>query len=113
MLSTPVIALQWVVALFLTALGAIILYKIFTGQISMDRLLNESDGKASLSRLQLLIFTFMIASIYVSLCIQQGDLLEISNGVLGLMGVSGGSYVISKGIQKQTDVAKAAAAKGP
>ncbi|SRR6266545_22953 len=105
------IGLQWVVVVFLALIGLVVIVKIWTDKINLNSLLSEPDGKASLSRFQLLLFTFVIVSIYVVLCLQQGDLLEISGGVLGLLGISGGSYVISKGIQSQADQAKAEAAK--
>lgn len=95
--------LQWIIVVFIGVIGLIILYKIWTDKINLDKLLSEKDGKASLSRFQMLLFTFVIISIYVVLCLQQSELLEISSGVLGLIGISGGSYVISKGIQKQAE----------
>jgi hypothetical protein len=98
---------------FLGLVGIIIVIKIYTDKINLDSLLSEPDGKASLSRFQLLLFTFVIISIYVVLCLQQNELLEISNGVLGLLGISGGSYVISKGIQMQGDKAKEEATVRP
>jgi hypothetical protein len=37
--------------------------------------------------------------LYLTLCLEAGALIDIPNQVLGLLGISGGSYVISKGIQ--------------
>jgi hypothetical protein len=108
--SVAWLALQWVVVAFIGLVGLVIVIKLFTDKIDLNTLLSEPDGKASLSRFQLLLFTFVIASIYVVICLQQGELQEISNGVLGLMGISGGSYVISKGIQTQGDKDKRNAA---
>jgi len=101
--TTAWVALQWVIVVFIGLVGIILLYKMLTDKISLNRLLEEPDGKASLSRFQLLLFTIVIISIYVSICLQTGELQEISNGVLGLMGISGGSYLLSKGIQMQTE----------
>lgn len=84
------IGLQWVIVLFLGLIGLNIVIKIWSDKINLNSLLSEPDGKASLSRFQLLLFTFVIVGIYVVLCLQQGDLIEISNGVLGLLGISGG-----------------------
>jgi hypothetical protein len=105
------IGLQSVIVLFLGLIGLNIVIKIWSDKINLNSLLSEPDGKASLSRFQLLLFTFVIVGIYVVLCLQQGDLIEISNGVLGLLGISGGSYVISKGIQTQADKTQAGAPK--
>jgi uncharacterized Tic20 family protein len=93
--------LEWIIVGFLGVIGIIILWKILTDKIDLNSLLSEANGKASLSRFQLLLFTFVIVGIYVVLCLQAGELLEISNGVLGLLGISGSSYVLSKGIQMQ------------
>ena len=52
-----------------------------------------------MSRLQLLLFTFVIAGLYLTLSLEAGYLIEIPNQVLGLLGISAASYVVSKGIQ--------------
>jgi len=104
------LAMEWVVIVFIAALGVVILYKIFVGQIDLSTVLDEMTDKpngagpapkpkASLSRLQMLLFTFVIAGLYLTLCLEAGQLLDIPNQVLGLLGISGGSYVVSKGIQ--------------
>lgn len=96
-LSLPVIVGVGVVILIL-GLAAVILIKIFTDRIDISQLLAEPDGKASLSRFQFLVFTFVIAGVYLLLCIESGTFVEIPASVLGLMGISSGSYVVSKGI---------------
>ena len=58
----------------------------------------KGAGKASLSRFQFLLFTFLIAGLFVVLSLESGTLIEIPNGVVGLMGVSGLSYVVSKAV---------------
>ncbi len=54
-----------------------------------------------MSRLQLLLFTFVIAGLYLTLSLEAGQMVEIPNQVLGLLGISGASYVVSKGIHHQ------------
>jgi hypothetical protein len=54
--------------------------------------------KASLSRFQFLIFTFVIAGVYLVLCLESGRFVEIPQNVILLLGVSGTSYAASKGI---------------
>jgi hypothetical protein len=115
--SSPAIAMQWVVVVFIAVVGLIVLYKMFIGKIDLSTVLDEMTpapdagaavpavrptAKASLSRLQLLLFTFVIAGLYLTLCLEAGQLLDIPNQVLGLLGISGGSYVVSKGIQANT-----------
>ncbi len=54
--------------------------------------------KASLSRLQFLIFTFVIAGVYLVLSLEAGRFVDIPQNVLLLLGISGTSYVVAKGI---------------
>lgn len=95
--------------------GLIVAWRMFTGKIDVGGLLSEKDGKASMSRLQLLIFTFVIAFCFLlvvvsNIWIFQGrasasgvaDLPDVPNGVLGLLGISASSYVVSKAIQHGT-----------
>jgi len=112
--TSPAIAMEWVVVVFIALVGLIVLYRMLMGQIDLSTVLNEMTphnpggasppggqptAKASLSRLQLLLFTFVIVGLYLTLCLEAGQLLDIPNQVLGLLGISGGSYVVSKGIQ--------------
>jgi hypothetical protein len=94
------------VAAIIAALAATIIAKMFTGEIDLSLLVSEDNGSASLSRFQFLLFSFVIASCYFLLVVRSGTSTElpgIPNGVLGLIGISGGSYVIAKGIQKSAE----------
>jgi NADH:ubiquinone oxidoreductase subunit 6 (subunit J) len=90
---------EWLIIVFIGAVALIVLVNIYSGKIDLKGLLAEATGKASLSRLQLLLFTFVIAGLYLILCLEAGEFVEIPNQVLGLLGISGASYVVSKGIQ--------------
>ena len=81
--------------------GLIILWKIVSGEINISKLISEPDGSgASLSRFQFLIFTFVVSmSLFWVIVRQEGFPEEIPSGIFVLLGISGGSYVISKGIQ--------------
>ncbi|MEA1647824.1 hypothetical protein UAJ10_02165 [Nitrospirillum sp. BR 11164] len=63
----------------------------------------STPGKASLSRLQFLLFTFVIAGLYLTLSLEADKFVDIPPQVLGLLGISGGSYVLAKGIQANAD----------
>ncbi len=91
----------WGLVVFVGLLAAIILWKIVTGRIDLTKLVSETNGDASMSRFQFLVFTFVIVLMWVYLFFYNGDgkFPDIPAGVLGLMGISGGSYVVSKGIQ--------------
>lgn len=54
--------------------------------------------KASIARLQFLIFTFVIAGIYLVLSLEAGRFVDVPQNALLLLGISGTSYVVSKGI---------------
>jgi hypothetical protein len=93
--------------------GAVVLAKMVCGPIDLTLLVSESDGSASMSRFQFLIFTFVIAASYLLLAsTATGSMLvDVPNGVLGLLGISGGSYVASKVVQKAAETAQINAKK--
>lgn len=104
-----------VVALF----AAAVLWKILTGRIDLRLLISEKTGdnqpQASMSRFQLVVFTFVVAlSFFLTVAANvnalencQGNcdpknfplLPDIPGGVLALLGISASSYLVSKGIQ--------------
>jgi hypothetical protein len=86
--------------LFLGALGLIIIFKIFTDKIDLEWLISEDNGHASMSRFQLLIFTFVIAISLVRLVEATDKFPEINNGILTLLGISASTYAVGKSIQK-------------
>ena len=112
MQTLPALVIEWILVVFVAAMAGIVLLKMWTGAIDLTGLLSEpgatldgsrpgtaGPGKASMSRLQLLLFTFVIVGLYVTLSFEAGEMVAIPNQVLGLLGISGGSYVVSKGIQ--------------
>jgi len=101
-----------VVSLVILGLAVVVLWKIFTNQIDLTYLVAEADGKASLSRFQFLVFTFVVAGVFLLLSIESGAFVEIPEGVLILLGVSGGSYVLSKGITANAKQAEPGTPKG-
>src|SRR5438105_1037069 len=82
-------------------LGILVLWKIADGSIDLSRLISEPNGDASLSRFQFLVFTFVIAlSLFlVIVSTRPAAFPNIPGTVLSLLGISGSSYLISKGIQ--------------
>jgi hypothetical protein len=95
-------AAGWVVVCFVGLLGLIFLVRVYTNKIVLDKLISEGNGDASLSRLQFLIFTFVIAmSLFLVVAAHSGTAAfpDIPASIMGLLGISGGSYVVSKGIQ--------------
>jgi hypothetical protein len=97
-INSAVTLFTYLLAVGFLAVFLVVIWKMATNKIDLSRLVSEGDGKASLSRFQLLVFTLVIAGLYVILCIENGQLLEVPNSALGLLGISGGSFLISKGI---------------
>ena len=91
---------EFVVCAFMGLLAAILLWKIATNQIDLRYVICDGQGYASMSRFQLLIFTFVVA---MSLFIvathgEKPAFPEIPAGVLGLLGISASSFLVSKSI---------------
>lgn len=100
-----------VIAVILLGFAALVLWKLFKKEDSLVGLITElpktgnpdEKPKASLSRFQFLIFTFVIAGLFLLLSIEAGTFVEIPTNVLILLGISGGSYVTSKMVSKEGD----------
>src|SRR5882757_3721626 len=109
---------QWIswcgfvaITIILLGFAALVLWKIFWDTHALDGLLSEPPGpngeiKASLARFQFLIFTFVIAGLYLLLCIEAGTFIEIPGNVLALLGISGGTFVASKTVTSADQKAK-------
>ena len=100
----------YIIAIFLGLLGLAILYLILIGKIDLSGLISEpttpegKPGDASLSRFQFLIFTFVIAFSLLIVIAKKGDFPStIPDAIWALLGISGGSYVVSKGVQTNRD----------
>jgi hypothetical protein len=94
-------------SVIILAFAAAVLWQIGTGDIQLVGLISEppgpndpagSIGKASLARFQFLIFTFVIAGLFLMLCIETGAFVDIPTNVLALLGISGGSFILSKAV---------------
>ena len=94
----------WVIVLFMALLGIIILWKMIQGSnggIDLKHLISEEGSeKASLSRFQFLVFTFVIAMGLLVIILKSKAFPTINSDVFGLLGISGGSYVASKITQR-------------
>lgn len=102
-LEAAKILTAWLIPVFIALLGLLVLWKIWNGDIKLQGLINESSGEASMSRFQLLIFTFVIAMSLFLIIINEMKFPEVPGSVWTLLGISGGSYLISKGIQCKSE----------
>ncbi len=97
-----------VVGLFAVA----VFWMILQGKINLDLLISEKTGEASMSRFQLLIFTFVIVLSFFLIVVSSAGLHggtagqaakpmlpDVPGGVLALLGISASSYTVSKAIQ--------------
>ena len=95
------VAVMWVTLIIIAVFAGLILWKVIVGEIDISRLISEPTGDASMSRFQLLIFTFVVA-LSLFLIIASGTppgFPDVPGGVLTLLGISASSYVVSKSIQ--------------
>lgn len=89
---------------FLGALAVLVIYLIVIGRIDLTHLLSEANGDASMSRFQLLIFTFVVAISLFKLVELKGQFPDIPNGILTLLGISASTYAVGKGISYSAEV---------
>src|SRR5262245_55287964 len=96
-LRTALSLFAYAFALGFAAIFGVVIWKMMKDKIDLALLVSD-DRKASLSRFQLFVFTFVVAGLFLILSLQNSQIVEIPNSVLGLLGISGGSYLISKGL---------------
>ncbi len=107
------LAFSYSVLILLFFYGIVVLLLMAAGKIDLTTLLGEHGGGASMSRFQLLIFTFVIGlSFFLLVTEGKGAFPEVPAGVLALLGISASTYGISKGIQAGTDADGKIAAGG-
>ncbi len=109
------LTIGWILTVFIGLLALIIVWKIAKGDIDINYLISDELGYASLSRFQFLVFTFVVAmSLFYLIVIGTPPQYPIvPKEILALLGISGGSYVLSKGIQSSRDVGISEATKQP
>jgi hypothetical protein len=91
------------VCLFMGLLCTTLLWFIWTNKIDLSKLLSEANGSASISRLQLLVFTLVVAISLYMIVERTGAFPEIPNGILTLLGISASTYAVGKGISYSRD----------
>jgi len=97
----------YAVVSFVCIMGLLAVWSVIIGKLDLSDLISEDNGKASMARFQLLIFTFVLAMCLLVLTLESGEFPHLDGEILGLLGISGGSFVISKGIQKAAEKPKA------
>jgi hypothetical protein len=93
------IAAGYTALLLVFLYGVVVLYEMINGDVDVALLIGESNGGASMSRFQLLIFTFVIALGIIFLLAKDGEFPDLNANILALVGISASTYAVSKGIQ--------------
>ena len=95
----------YILCAFLGLMALTIIVYIWQGKIDLSSLLNEANGEASMSRFQLLIFTFVIAMSLFEIAEHGMAFPDIPTGILTLLGISASTYAVGKGISySQPDI---------
>lgn len=92
------VAVGVIVCVFLGGVALRILWLMWKDEINMSAIVSETNGDASMSRLQLLIFSFVIAISILMMVEKNMAFPAISNGVLLLLGISASTYAVGKSI---------------
>jgi len=80
------------------ALSALLLWKMAKNEINLKTILNESNGDASISRFQLLLFSMVVAVGLFLYMLNNLTLPDVPNSILVLLGISASTYAAGKGI---------------
>jgi hypothetical protein len=109
--DTVKLTLEWIAVAAFAGFAAFILFLLFKHSEKMCDMLQEANGKGSTSRFQVLFFTVIIGGGYLERLLSGGD-TTLNQTAIALLGVSSGSYLVSKGISSGTDLGKGAPADG-
>jgi hypothetical protein len=95
------VVVGYVILMLLFFFALMVLFAIARGSIDLSHLLSEAGGGASMSRFQLLIFTFVIAFSLFLIIVSSKPMKfpAIPAEILTLLGISASTYAVSKGIQ--------------
>ncbi len=93
------LATGYALLIFLFFLSMTVLLEVVRNKIDLSDMLEELSGGASMSRFQLLVFTFVVAFSFFVVVANAGRFPEIPGGVLTMLGISASTYAVSKGLQ--------------
>ena len=93
---TPGIVLGWFLSLWLAVFGAIVTYRLVTGQIVVAGILSAPDGRFSPERLQLFLFTVAGLLSFAAAAFSEHRLPPIPDALLGVFAASHAVYLGGK-----------------
>lgn len=113
-METALTVLVYVIASFLAILQGIFIWQVVDSKSKMKLcyLIADDGYDASMSRFQFLLFTFVIAVGFVYLTFKGEGFPEINEGVLILLGISGASYALGKGLDRQSPAVESGSTGG-
>jgi hypothetical protein len=74
-------------------------------------IISSPDGVASLSQFQIILWTFVVAGSAIYVMTLSGNLIAISDGTLTLLGIAGGTSILSRVQKNNEDAANKKAGK--
>ena len=77
----------------------------------MLRIISTPSGRASLSQLQIIVWTLVVAASAVYVMAASGELIQITTGTLVLLGIAGAAGIVTKAHNEAQGAAAAAAAE--
>jgi hypothetical protein len=89
--------------LLLFFIGVLVVLGMATDRIDLSKLVCDDKGDASMSRFQLLIFTFVVALSFFYTAAKTRQMPEVPTGVLTLLGISASTYGVGKALQPPSD----------
>ena len=98
------LAFQYAMLVMLFLFALLILAAIASGKIDISQLISEhGSNAASMSRFQLLIFTFVISMSFFLIVVCKCEFPNVPVNVLALLGISATTYGVSKGISASAE----------
>jgi hypothetical protein len=110
--SFAVTIFAYTLSVFLAGFGAILIWKIATNRIDLKYLIADEEGSASMSRFQFLLFTIIVAGCIAYLVFKGDKFPHVDQNILILIGISGGTYAVAKGIDKRAETVAEETKKG-
>jgi hypothetical protein len=91
----------WVVVIFVAALVGLIIYRIapkpeHAGWGRLLWVISTREGHASLSQLQIVLWTVVVGMSAIYVMTLSGNLISISAGTLTLLGIAGGATLVAR-----------------
>lgn len=108
------LATEYALLIFLFFLSIVVLLSMISNKIDLSQLIEELSGGASMSRFQLLLFTFVVGFTFLIVVANNPSKFpDIPANVLALVGVSASTYAVGKGLQVSSGDVGASSSNAP